>query len=275
MEAGRQVLVVGGGAEVVEGEDRDRDLFLDGVRLRTGIGSIRKEPPTPEECQADGRCDRQGRGDRAPDFPGACRGSLLDSRLQGRFELRGRGLLGDGWWILPLGINGDDRCDDAVAALGDGLDVTRIPRVVTQRLTQLADAAMTGALFDRDIGPQLVEEFTCRNDSWGVLDQVHQDIHGGGLETQLTLVREQHVEVRDDFEIPESIAPRRRLGRLGAHAGNPGDEESARCGDKGGRSGCTGKHPISPSTPLERDQLQLRLEAAVSSWVRWGVAFAV
>ena len=79
----------------------------------------------------------------------------------------------DGIWQY-LACDRRDPCDRAVTAFGDGLNVLRLPRIITKRTPNLGDVAGDADWFDSSTVPDLSYEFFNRDNLCRVLQEVLQ-----------------------------------------------------------------------------------------------------
>ena len=68
------------------------------------------------------------------------------------------------------------RCDEAIAAARDGLDVPRRRRVVAEGLAQLGDGLRERVVGDVGVGPQRVEQRFLGDQLAGVVEEVEQKV---------------------------------------------------------------------------------------------------
>jgi len=73
----------------------------------------------------------------------------------------------------------------AVAALGDGVDVAGAPGVVAEGPAQLGDGGRKGGVADELLRPHRVDDLLSGHRLAGVRGQEDQQVHGPGLELEL------------------------------------------------------------------------------------------
>ena len=87
-------------------------------------------------------------------------------------------------------------CNQAIAALGDGFDESRRPRIVGQRLAEIGNGVGQSRVGDEFDGPYGVDKIPARHDFTGVVRETHEHFHGFRLEVDRNLAVGNPVELR-------------------------------------------------------------------------------
>src|SRR5688572_12444875 len=101
-----------------------------------------------------------------------------------------------------------NRGDQPVAALGDGLDVARLLRIVAERLAQLDDRLRERVVAHDDAGPHHAQELFARDDLARPLRELKQDLDHLGLHPRGLALERKLVTLR--FDRPLADAKRHR-----------------------------------------------------------------